>query len=56
MPKIGYDFFNQPSFLNTDPDAQRARPVVSCFALCGTAADNYLGLFVFLHPLTPLWA
>ena len=36
MPKIGDDFFNQPSFVNTDPDAQRARPVVSCNALCWT--------------------
>ena len=54
MPKIGYDFFNQPSFVNTDPEAQRARPVVRRPALCWTAADDYLGLFVFLHPLTRL--
>ena len=54
MPKIRYDFLNQPSFVNTDAEAQRARPVVRRSALCWTAADDYLGFFVFLHSLTRL--
>jgi hypothetical protein len=54
MLKIGYDFFNHPRFVNTDNEAQRARPLDSRRAFCWTAADDYLGLFVFLHPLTRL--